>query len=448
MRQISRYDQSLRVPRYTSYPTAAQFTDAVGPAEQAAWLSRSGGRATSLYAHVPFCHSLCHYCACHTVVVQRQEVLDRYAGLLLAEADLVRRKLPDQPAPIALQWGGGTPTHLGPKLFRETAQALLQRFPLGPGAEHATEIDPRRCGAELAEALGEVGITRVSLGVQDFAEEVQEIIGRLQSFEETRQAVEDLRAVGIEGINLDLVFGLPKQTLRSLQQTLEQAIALRPDRLAVFGYAHVPWMKRHQRLIPEDYLPGANLREEMALLIDETLLAAGYCKIGLDHYALPHDPLAKAAAERRLRRSFQGYSDQAAEVIIAFGASAISTLPDGLVQNLASVRDWQQAVIDGRLTATRGVALDADERLRAAVIEALMCNFEADVAAIAAREGMSPTGLAGALDELALLEDEGVLQRQGWKLRVPASERRWIRLVAAAFDRHWHPANERHAPAV
>ncbi|GAB5467910.1 MAG: oxygen-independent coproporphyrinogen III oxidase [Rhodospirillales bacterium] len=448
MPKLSRHDSGLRVPRYTSYPTAAQFSDAVDSAAQATWLAASGGRAISIYAHVPFCHSLCHYCACHTVVVQRQEVLDRYAALLIAEADLVRAHLAAQPRPIALQWGGGTPTHLGPKLFRETAEALLQRFPLVPGAEHATEIDPRRCGGDLAEALAQAGITRVSLGVQDFAPEVQEAIGRLQSLEETRQAVTDLRAVGIAGLNLDLVFGLPRQDLTSLRRTLEQAIALTPDRLAVFGYAHVPWMKRHQCLIPTESLPGAALREEMALLIDAVLLEAGYRKIGLDHYALPHDPLAKAAEARQLRRSFQGYSDQPAEVIVGLGASAISTLPDGLVQNVAGVRAWQQAIAAGRLAGVRGVALDPDERLRAAVIEGLMCNFEVDVAALAAAEGLPAESLGPAMETCSQLAAEGLVQRQDWVLRVPETERRWVRLVAAAFDRHWMPENQRHAPAI
>ena len=388
MRTISRHDRSLRVPRYTSYPTAAQFTEAVGSAQQAAWLADCGERPASLYLHVPFCESLCHYCACHTLVVRRQSVLEGYAALLLHEADLLLRRLAARPPLVAIQWGGGTPTHLGPTLFEETAAALRQRFPLAPGAEHATEIDPRFCGPGLAEALARAGITRASLGVQDFAPAVQEAIGRRQSLEQTRRAVEALRAVGIRAINLDLVYGLPLQTPESLARTLEQALSLAPDRLAVFGYAHVPWMKRHQELIPAESLPGAAAREAMAALIDERLQAAGFAKIGLDHYARPEDALARAAAAGRLRRSFQGYSDQPAEVILGLGASAISTLPGGYLQNASGVRAWRQAIQSGRLAGVRGVALDAEERLRARVIEALMCNFRADLAALA--QGWSP----------------------------------------------------------
>ncbi len=448
MRRISRHDPSLRVPRYTSYPTAAQFTEAVGAEQQSAWISQSAGRSTSLYIHVPFCHSLCHYCACHTQVVRRTAVLEGYAALLLAEADLLRRRLPEPPSLIAMQWGGGTPTHLGPDLFRETARALQQRFPLAPGAEHATEIDPRYCDSALADALAESGITRVSLGVQDFAPEVQHAIGRMQGLEETARAAAALRAVGMNGLNLDLVYGLPRQSLESLELTLRQALTLQPDRLAVFGYAHVPWMKRHQQLIHETDLPRGEEREAMAALIDQRLLEAGYCKVGLDHYALPSDPLAQATRTGQLRRSFQGYSDLPAEAIIGLGASAVSTFTEGFVQNRAAVRDWQAEIAQGRLAGVRGVSTDSEERLRAAVIEALMCRFEADLAALARERALDPRCLSDALEDCVQLEQEGVVDRQGWHLSVPEEARAWVRLAAAAFDRHWVPQNRKHAPAV
>ncbi len=448
MRRISRYDQTLRVPRYTSYPTAAQFTDAVGAEAQASWIAASQGHRTSLYVHVPFCQSLCRYCACHTQVVRRQDVLEGYAGLLVAEADLVRRQLPAPPALVAMQWGGGTPTHLGPALFRETARALQQRLPLAPDAEHATEIDPRFCDAALADALAESGINRVSLGIQDFAPAVQDAIGRRQSLERTAEAVEDLRAVGIPSLNLDLVYGLPRQSLESLERTLRQTLSLSPDRLAVFGYAHVPWMKRHQRLIAEADLPGAAQREAMAALIDRQLLDAGYRKVGLDHYALPGDSLARAVDAGRLCRSFQGYSDLPSEAIIGLGASAISSFPQGHVQNKAAARDWRTEIAQGRLAGARGVATDREERLRAAVIEALMCRFEADIEALARDQALDPDCLLDALEDCIQLESEGLLERRGWRISIPEAARTWVRLAAAAFDKHWLPESQRHAPAV
>jgi len=441
-------DLSARVPRYTSYPTAAQFTDKVGPEDYAAWLADLRDARRALYLHVPFCASICTYCACHTTATSRPEVLDSYADHLLAEARLLAERMHGDGDFVAWQWGGGTPTHLGAARLRRLVEELAQLFPLTQQSEHAVEIDPRTCDAAIVETLAMAGVGRASLGVQDFDPQVQEAIGRVQSFGSTAATVAALRGSGIAKINLDLVYGLPLQDLASLEETLERALALNPDRLAVFGYAHVPWMKPRQRLIDAETLPDPSLRQEMSLLIEEVMVEAGYTVIGLDHYARPEDSLAIAAAAGRLRRNFQGYSDIPADAVLGLGASAISCLPQGFVQNAAKVAAWRRAIAGGQLATERGVRRDSLDCLRAAVIERLMCDLEVDVAKVAQRLGQSPGCLAQAMEKADALAASGALERDGWTLRVKDRQRGWARLAAACFDPHWQPESARHAPAV
>jgi len=440
-----KYD--INVPRYTSYPTAAQFHAGVGADDYAEWLGGAEIERLCLYVHVPFCRSLCWYCACHMRVVNRPRALDAYADLLIAETELVA-DLQSPVATVALQWGGGTPTHLGPERLERVASAILTRFPLAAGAEHSIEIDPRTFDRAMAESLARLGVTRASFGVQDFEAKVQAAINRDQSYEETKAAVDTLRAAGIEQVNLDLVYGLPGQTRDSLARTLDLALGLQPDRLAVFGYAHVPWMKAHQRLIDESILPGASDRLAMVELINERLARSGMHRVGFDHYARIDDPLARADDAGRLRRNFQGYTDVVADATIGLGASAISDLPHGLAQNAVDIRPYGDAVRSGRLATVRGVAKTAEDRLRAEAIERLLCDFAVDLDDVAAAHGAPVDVFDGALDALDRFLEDGLIDRQDRRIGLTEMGKPWVRVVAAAFDQYLEPDGARHARAV
>lgn len=325
------------VPRYTSYPTAAQFGPAVGPAQHAAWLADLAGTSAALYLHVPFCRQLCWHCACHTMAMRSEPTLDACAEALSRELLKVAQTAPGVVID-AIQWGGGTPGQIGPAWLRRIGRRVATLFDRRPRAEISFEVDPRYCGSELAAAVAELGVTRVSLGVQDFDPVVQQAINRLQSVDETAGAIDRLRIAGIHRLNIDLVYGLPHQTLDSLAKTIGQALQFAPDRFAAFGYAHVPWMKSHQRLIDTAVLPDLSLWAEMADLVANRLTAAGYVRVGLDHYAVPEDSLAVAMANSSLQRNFQGYIADGSRRVIGVGASAISSLPRGFSQNVVNTQ--------------------------------------------------------------------------------------------------------------
>ena len=383
---IARYDQ--RVPRYTSYPTAPHFTADIGPAAYASWLRTvPASEALSLYIHVPFCAELCLYCGCHTTVARRYTPVAAYVELLAREIALVAGELGGRRPVAHLHWGGGTPTILSPEDLRRVSATLATRFDIRPGAEIAIEIDPRTLTLPHVEALARIGVTRASLGVQDFDPTVQATIRRLQSYETTALVVDWLRAAGIAGINLDLMYGLPHQSEATVRRSVEQALRLAPDRLALFGYAHVPWMKRHQALLPEAALPGAAERLAQMQAAAETILAAGYEAIGLDHFAKSGDALAGRRKAGHLHRNFQGYTTDEARTLIGFGTSAIGTLPEGYVQNAPGTVAYRETLATGRLATVRGRAVTAEDRLRRAVIERLMCDLAVDLETVAADHG-------------------------------------------------------------
>src|SRR6478735_2794399 len=323
-----------RLPRYTSYPTAPHFTGEIGAESYGDWLRalRPGTKA-SLYLHVPFCRSMCWYCGCHTTVALRDQPIVDYLAVLRREIETVASQLQ---APLHIHhihFGGGTPTIVTPEDFLGLMALLRKHFAIQPQAEIAVEIDPRRLTAAMMETLGIAGVNRASLGVQSFDPPVQKAINRIQSVEQTAAVVAGLRASGISGVNFDLIYGLPKQTVRSCIETVERCVELRPERFSVFGYAHVPEFKKHQRRIDEKDLPDGLERREQAEAIAQALVAAGYIRIGLDHFALQDDTMGQARAERALRRNFQGYTTDGAETLIGFGASAIGRLENGYVQN-------------------------------------------------------------------------------------------------------------------
>jgi oxygen-independent coproporphyrinogen-3 oxidase len=412
---------AMRVPRYTSYPTAPHFSDAVGATQYRPWLGAlPAGEPVSVYLHIPFCREMCWYCGCHTTVTRRQAPVSRYVATLVREIELTAGAIGRKLTVGHLHWGGGSPTLLSSDDVALIHAALKQCFVLDPMAESAVEIDPRTLSPELATAFGRAGVNRASLGVQSFDPKVQAAINRIQSFESTAAAVGMLRDRGIPAINFDLVYGLPLQSVHSCLDTVEQALRLQPDRLAVFGYAHVPSLKAHQRKIDAAALPGPAERYEQAEAIAQAATARGYHQIGLDHFALPGDSLTVASEAGTLHRNFQGYTVDPCATLIGFGASAIGRLSQGYVQNATRIPDYERRVAAGSLATVRGYELTADDRRRASIIEQLMCDNQADVSGIEA--------------PLEQLETEGLIRRQGDVIEVVENARPLVRTVAAAFD--------------
>ena len=430
------------VPRYTSYPTAPHFSAAVGPSTYAEWLDTLPREASlSLYIHVPFCSELCFYCGCNTRAVRKREPVDAYAERLLDEiallAGLRGNKL------THLHWGGGTPTMLGPQWLETIAGRIASLFDLSALKEHAIELDPRRLDGPLIRTLARIGVTRASLGVQDVSPHVQRAIGRIQPFDLTKRAADELRAAGIGRFNVDLMYGLPAQGEREVARSAELAASLTPQRLALFGYAHVPWFKTHQRLIEEAALPGAQARLRQAQIAAETLGGLGYEAIGLDHFALPDDELAAAARAKRLRRNFQGYTVDDADALIGLGASAIGRLPQGFAQNAPNVAGYSRAVAAGRFATVKGKAFTDDDRLRAAIIERLMCDLVLDLDAYGGAQCFTAE-----LAVLRSLAEQGLVRIDGTRIGVTASGRPFVRIVAAAFDSYLAAQSERYSVAV
>ncbi len=418
------------LPRYTSYPTAPYFGPEVEAATYRDWLAAlPPDRPFSLYLHVPFCRSLCWYCGCHTTATQRSEPVERYLDMLEFELQHLAAALPARLPLIHVHWGGGSPTLVRAPRFLGIMNRLRRSFDLRADAEIAVEVDPRSLRDDFIAAMAEGGVTRVSLGVQTFDETVQGAINRVQPFAQVAGAVARLRDAGLGAINADLLYGLPGQTVGSCLSTTQRLLDLAPERVSVFGYAHVPHLKAHQRMIAEAELPGAAERLAQADGIGGLLEGRGYTAIGLDHFARADDELARAQRAGRLRRNFQGYTADPADTLLGVGASAIGCLPQGYVQNTASTAAWQRRVLAGEFATARGIAVSAEDRLRRAIIERIMCDLEADVAALAAAHGLpQPTA------DLAELEADGVVTWQRGRLRVREAFRPLARVVAAAFD--------------
>jgi oxygen-independent coproporphyrinogen-3 oxidase len=429
------------VPRYTSYPTAPHFGPAIGAEAYGGWLQALPADATiSLYAHVPFCDSLCWFCGCHTRVVRRYGGIRAYMETMAAEAALVAGSIPARHRLTHLHFGGGSPSILQPPEIAAFVGRIRDLFALDSGLEFAVEIDPRDIGAEAIAAWVAAGATRASIGVQDFDPRVQAAINRRQSFAQTAQCLERLRASGIGAVNIDLIYGLPHQTEATARATAEQVVALRPDRVAIFGYAHVPWMKPHQRLIPANSLPGAAERLAQADAAASVLTAAGYLRVGLDHFARPDDPMAVAAAAGRLARNFQGYTTDGAAALIGLGASAIGSLPQGYVQNEIDVGRYTKAIAAGRQATARGIAIGPEDRLRRAVIERLMCDLEADTGALCAAHGMPDSLFEPEFRRLAPAAADGLVELNPPRLAVTERGRPFLRSLCATFDAYLAPA--------
>ena len=438
-----------RLPRYTSYPTAPHFSEAVSSESYQSWLaSIPGETSASLYVHVPFCRSMCWYCGCHTKITRLDEPIENYLTTLSREINLVADQLIEHPIIRHLHFGGGTPTIMSPQAFLELVTHLRQRFSFADNAELAIEIDPRTLSREMTSALAVAGITRASLGIQSLDPVVQRAVNRVQDFDLIAQVTEDLRAADIRSLNFDLIYGLPLQTEASCIDTARQCIALQPERFAVFGYAHVPSFKKHQRKIDEAALAGSAGRLAQADAIAKTLVNAGYQRIGFDHFALPGDAISSAQRAGRLHRNFQGYTDDCSNTLIGFGASAIGRFQQGYVQNEVSVPRYAARVTNGEIATARGYELTAEDRLRADIIERLMCDLRIDLSGIGRRHAMTADRLLEMAPRLNELANEHLVQIEGSVITIPESARLLIRTIASTFDAYLSASNNTYSSAV
>ncbi len=438
-----------RLPRYTSYPTAPHFSGAVTHDIYSRWLADIPRHsAASLYLHIPFCRSMCWYCGCHTTIVARDAPIAAYVEALRRESELVSERLTEPLSVKHVHFGGGTPTIMTPAQFAGLIELIARRFVLEHDAEIAVEIDPRTLTQETIRELGINRVTRASLGVQSFDPVVQAAINRVQSFEQTAAAVHGLRAAGIRSVNFDLIYGLPHQTIASCVDTVEQSLKLRPDRFAVFGYAHVPQFKKHQRLIDEAALANGGDRRRQAEAIANALTAAGYRQIGFDHFALPDDSLVAAQAAGQLHRNFQGYTTDTSDILIGLGASAIGRLKGGYIQNEIAISSYRGRIAEGQLATRKGYALSADDRLRADVIERLMCQFQVDLEDVCAKHSAAPASLLASAPRLRDLIADGIVRRDGFRLTVADDAHHFVRAVASAFDAYIGASNALYSRAV
>ena len=444
---LLRYD--AQVPRYTSYPTALQFTSTVDAACYAEWLAAiEADEYLSLYLHVPFCDTLCWFCGCHTTAVRRYEPVAGYVEMLAREVDIVAARLSACHRVSHIHFGGGSPNILKGDDWRLILGQLRKRFEVEDSAEIAVEVDPRGLADEQIEVLADIGITRASIGVQDFDQGVQRAINRIQSYELTRRVVDAFRAHGVGAINIDLMYGLPRQTPGGIAETLDKVLLLEPDRLAVFGYAHVPWLKRHQRLIDQRELPGAAQRLAQFETAARHLTEAGYVWIGLDHFAKSEDRLARAWTTGRLRRNFQGYTDDLAGVLMGFGSSAIGTLREGYVQNAPKVSVYKERIAAGQLPVIRGIQWTSDDRLRREIIERLMCDMFVDLPAVCRHHGHNPDAFAEEIAALEPMARDGLVRLDSGRVEITPAGRLAMRVVCAAFDQHLRPGDGRYSRSL
>lgn len=445
LRELGLFD--ARTPRYTSYPSANHFSNAVDAQTTAGWISAIPARARiSLYVHIPYCRRLCWFCACRTQGTATDRPLVPYLAYVMKELELVGRHLRPDVQVVQIHLGGGTPTLLSPQMIRELGAALTEFRPLARDLQFSVEIDPTEVDAPRIEALIDAGMTRASIGVQDFDPVVQDAIGRAQSYAETRDVVEGLRASGVGSVNMDILYGLPFQTRARMADSVQRVLSMTPDRVALYGYAHVPWMAKRQVMIPTDALPGAEERLQLFDTARRLFVWDGYQEIGIDHYARPEDSLAVADREGRLRRNFQGYTDDGSDALIGFGASAISRFRQGYAQNISTSSRYSTAVEEGRLATERGHAMSAEDNLRADMIEDLMCRFELDLNALSDRHGV---GMAGLMERTERLRSRfsAELEVGDGRIRLTEASRLIARLAAQELDAYFAPEG-RHSRAL
>jgi oxygen-independent coproporphyrinogen-3 oxidase len=449
LEMLQRYDKPG--PRYTSYPTAPQFNPEFDHRAFDEEIQRTNGMEDStdlsLYFHLPFCDTLCYFCGCTMIITRNRQRIDEYLDYLIKEIKLISSKINKGRKVAQLHWGGGTPTYLDPDQIRRLFAATREHFKFHPDAEIGVEIDPRGLTEAHLDALKEVGFNRASMGVQDFESKVQQAVNRLQTEELTRWAFEGLRARGFESINLDLIYGLPYQTADSFEHTLERIIDISPDRLAVFNYAHVPWMKKHQQVIKEEALPKPTEKLRILKSTIEKLTSVGYAYIGMDHFAKAEDSLTQALHEKTLYRNFQGYSTKWGCDLFGFGMSSISQLRNVYVQNVKDLPGYYKAIAQGDLATERGYRLNEDDQLRRYVIMRLMCDFELDKKHTEQKFNINfDNYFEDALPELERFAAEGLIEWPNGKIVVTDMGRLLIRNIAMVFDKYLKQPKKQDTP--
>lgn len=428
------------VPRYTSYPTAPHF-EPLGAMPDFAALDPTG--PVSLYAHMAYCREMCWYCGCNMKLSKRYEPIARYKDYLLRELALLRDALPSRLKLSHMHWGGGTPTVLSPQDLNELTAAFADAFDFEPNAEQAIECDPRVLSDDMIAEIGALGFTRASFGVQEFDARVQKAINRIQPVEMVEAATTKLRRAGVGSINFDLIYGLPFQTVESLETTVEHVVRMAPDRIALFGYAHVPWFAKNQRMIDEAALPNGEERAAQAQAAAEALVKAGYVAIGLDHFARPEDSLARAVQNGTLRRNFQGYTTDVAETLLGLGITSIGRTPQGYYQNITDVRGWERAIDEGRLPIAKTKAFEGEDLMRARVIEHIMCGQDVDLDAHGPKGWWRDT-----LPALQELIEDGLITLENGGLHLCKIGKPYLRVIAAVFDTYLKAHTARHSVAV
>lgn len=453
-------DQTLRTrilghngmaPRYTSYPPAPVFENGYSPVHLENWMSGlKKPQNLSLYVHIPFCSRLCYYCGCHTSIANQYERIAAYLTSLHREIDLTATKLSDSVPVTHLHFGGGSPTMLTDADFLGLMDHLRQAFSIDAQAEIAIEADPRHLTQPKMAHYAHNRVTRISLGVQDFNDTVLRAVNREQPYALTQDAVRWARDLGIRGVNMDVMYGLPHQTVSSMTDTLEKIVALSPDRVSFFGYAHVPWMKKHMTVIGENFLPDPGLRYDLFEMGKSILIRDGYHAIGIDHFVKESDPMYAIWRSGRLRRNFQGYTTDQAEALLGLGASSISSFPQGYSQNYTDLRAYADAINTGRLPVARGIEKTPEDHVRGDVIMRIMCDLYVDLAQVAQQHDLPITHFDSACDRLASLSAGGLAQLDGRRLTINPQAPQIVRTIAQVFDAY-QPVNQntpRHSRAI
>ena len=448
---IRRYDG--RGPRYTSYPTALQFDEDVREAEyrENALASNATGVPLSIYVHIPFCRTLCYYCGCNKIVTRNEERVARYLANLESEIAMQAELFDADRQVMQMHFGGGTPTYLDTPQLTDLIGRLDDAFSFGNAdqREFSIEIDPRTVDTGRISEIADLGFNRLSLGIQDFNPEVQRAVNRMQSDEEIEALVGASRSNGFRSISFDLIYGLPLQTRASFEDTLHRVVEMRPDRLAVYNYAHLPERFKGQRMIDADAIPSADEKLEILDLTIEMLTAAGYEYVGMDHFALPEDDLVQAQRDGTLQRNFQGYSTYGDCDLIGLGVSSIGSIGSMLAQNSPSTAVYQETIEQGRLPIVRGIQIDDDDRLRAQVIQSLMCFDKLDTQRFGGEHEIDfDTYFAAEIERLGPLSEDGLLTFDGSTIRVSPRGRLLLRSIAMVFDRHLNQTPMRYSKLI
>ncbi|SEK78490.1 oxygen-independent coproporphyrinogen III oxidase [Pacificibacter marinus] len=445
LRNLGLFD--ARVPRYTSYPTAPHFSTNLGATQTGTWMSElDPSTPVSLYVHVPFCRRLCWFCACRTQGTSTLSPVAAYLETLKLELELIKKHLPNGIKIGHLHWGGGTPTLLDPAMMKDLTRAITAVAPFSTDYEFSVEIDPNEIDDARLDALALAGMTRASIGVQDFDPKIQETIGRIQSYEITKAAVDGLRNRGIKSLNADILYGLPGQTSERIGDSVQKLLSLAPDRVALFGYAHVPWVARRQSMIPTDALPTPEERLELFNVARDLFVWDGYSEIGIDHFASKGDGLELAARSGKLRRNFQGYTDDKCQTMIGVGASSIAKYEHGYAQNAPSTSDYQKRVRAGELPITKGHQFTDEDRLRGRIIEALMCDFSVSFSDLNTRFGVQKTQFDAFATNVATAFPK-MLKTSQDAIEIKEHARPLTRMIARHFD-VYAMTQEQHSSAV